>query len=104
VPRRRLTPVRIDWPESTSRPCRVEETPAVSMDENLAVYKDGHLILLNVSAAAVWSRCDGATTFEDIVEDLGHRHDADVALIAEDAWHTVRRLAGLGLIHAESGA
>ena len=93
-------PVRSEWPEATSRPCR-RDVPAVPMDDNLAVYEGGQLILLNVGAAEVWDCCDGATTFADIVADLGRRHDVDSAVIAEDAWHTVRRLTGLGLLEEE---
>jgi len=97
--------VRGQWPESTSRPRRRDDVPAVPMDDNLAVYDgEGLLILLNVAAAAVWQCCDGATTFADIVADLGRRHDGDATVIAQDAWHTVRRLTGLGLIWEESEA
>jgi Coenzyme PQQ synthesis protein D (PqqD) len=96
--------MRSQWPESTARPCRRDDVPAVPMDDNLAVYEGGLLILLNVGAAAVWSRCDGATTFQDIVADLGRRHEVDAGLVAQDAWYTVRQLAGLGLIREGSEA
>ncbi len=70
------------------------------LDDNLALYDDvGQLlILLNVAAAAVWTRCDGAATFEEIVADLASSHAGDVDEITQDAWLTVRRLAELGLV------
>ena len=92
--------MRGEWPERGSRPRRREGSPAVPLDDNLALYDDvGHLlILLNVAAAAVWTRCDGAATFEEIVADLASSHAGDVDEITQDAWLTVRRLAELGLV------
>ena len=84
----------------------------MALDDNLAVY-DGVgqlLILLNVSAAAVWEGCDGSTTFGALVGHLVEAHadddDADAAAaIAADAWQTVRKLAELGLVeNAAPGA
>ena len=42
----------------------------------MALYDDvGQLlILLNTSAAAVWERCDGATTLDDIARELAAAH------------------------------
>ena len=71
------------------------------MDDNLAVYDDvGQLlILLNVAAAEVWQRCDGATTFADLARELAEAHtEESPEAIARDAWQTVRKLADLGLV------
>jgi coenzyme PQQ synthesis protein D (PqqD) len=72
----------------------------VPLDDNVAVYDEvGHLlILLNVGAAAIWERCDGVATFDEIVAGLAASHHGDVDVIAEDAWHTVRKLTELGLV------
>lgn len=92
--------MRSEWPEPTARPRRRDGAQAVPLDDNLALYDgDGQqLILLNTGAAAVWTRCDGVTTFDEIVADLERTHEGDVRLITDDAWHTVRKLAGLGLL------
>ena len=75
------------------------------LDDNLALYDDvGHLlILLNVAAAAVWTRCDGVATFEEIVADLASSHAGDIDEITQDVWLTVRRLAELGLVDELDG-
>ncbi len=56
------------------------------------------LILLNSSAAAVWERCDGATTLNAMVGELVAAHPADAAVIGEDVRQTVGKLAELGLL------
>jgi hypothetical protein len=92
--------VRGEWPERESRPRRRNGSPAVPLDDNLALYDDvGQLlILLNVTAAAVWTRCDGVATFDQIVAGVASSHAGDIDEITEDVWLTVRRLAELGLV------
>ena len=82
-------------------PRRRPGASAVELDDNVAVYDDvGQLlILLNAGAAAVWERCDGATTFADLVGTLTVSHvDESPDAIEQDAWQTVRKLADLGLV------
>ncbi len=69
-----------------ARPRRRAGASSVELDDNLAVYDDvGQLlILLNTSAAAVWERCDGVTTVDDMVRALARAHGADADDIAED--------------------
>ena len=89
-----------EWPERDSRPRRRDGSPAVPLDDNLAVYDDvGQLlIMLNVAAAAIWTRCDGVATFDQIVAGVASSYAGDLDEIAEDVWLTVRRLAELGLV------
>jgi hypothetical protein len=98
--------VQDEWPVAQSRPRRRDGASAVPLDDNLAVYDEvGQLlILLNVGAAAVWERCDGATTFGDIASDLIRAHTGDAEAIAQDAWLTVRKLAEMGLVSDAAGA
>jgi hypothetical protein len=73
----------------------------VELDDNVALYDTAGqlLIMLNSSAAAVWERCDGATTLDEMVGKLAEAHRADDAgAIAEDVRLTVRKLAELGLV------
>jgi len=95
-----------EWPEGGSRPVRREGAAAVELDDNLALYDEvgQFLILLNTSAAAVWERCDGTTTLEEMVGELAEAHGGDDAgAIAEDVRLTVRKLAELGLV-VDAGA
>jgi len=85
---------------------RREGAAAVELDDNLALYDEvgQFLILLNTSAAAVWERCDGTTTLEEMVGELAEAHGGDDAgAIAEDVRLTVRKLAELGLV-VDAGA
>jgi hypothetical protein len=82
-------------------PRRRPGAAGVQLDDNLAVYDDvGQLlILLNAGAAAVWERCDGTTSFGDLVADLARAHSGESpSAIEEDAWRTVRQLAEMGLV------
>ena len=83
-----------------SLPTRRAGVSAVELDDNVAVYDDvGQLlILLNTSAAAVWERCDGRTTIDDMVRALAEEHGAHVEDIAEDVRRTVVKLSELGLV------
>ena len=89
-----------DWPHGESVPLRREGAAAVELDDNVALYDElGQLlILLNTSAAAVWERCDGATTLHAMVRELVAAHPADAAVIGEDVRQTVGKLAELGLL------
>jgi len=55
-------------------------------------------VLLNVSAAAVWSAIDGVRTVADIVALLAVRFGADAAAIEADVSATVVRLRDLCLL------
>ena len=89
-----------DWPRGESVPVRRDGAAAVELDDNVALYDElGQLlILLNTSAAAVWERCDGATTLNAMVRELVAAHAADAAVIGEDVRQTVAKLAELGLL------
>ncbi len=92
--------MRSEWPDDGARPVQREGASAVELDDNLALYDEvGQLlILLNTSAAAVWERCDGTTTLDDMVRALAEAYPADPAVIREDVRQTVRKLAELGLV------
>ncbi len=93
--------MRAEWPEGASRPLRRAGASAVPLDDNLALYDTAGqlLIMLNSSAAAVWERCDGATTLDDWGGELAETPGGDDAGdIAEDVRLTVRKLAELGLV------
>lgn len=93
--------MRADWPEACSVPRRRPRASAVELDDNVAVYDDvGQLlILLNAGAAEVWERCDGATTFAEMVGTVAQAHaEQSSDVIERDVWQTVRKLADLGLV------
>ena len=90
-----------DWVHGEVRPVRRDSAGGVHLDDNVALYDEvGQLlIMLNSSAAAVWERCDGTRTLDEIVGELAEAHaDDDAGAIAEDVWLTVRKLAELGLV------
>ncbi len=89
-----------DWPRGESVPLRRHGTAAVELDDNVALYDElaQLLILLNSSAAAVWERCDGATTLNAMVRELAAAHPADADVIEEDVRQTAGKLAELGLL------
>ena len=90
-----------EWPDGCSRPVRRDSAGGVELDDNVALYDEAGqlLIMLNSSAAAVWERCDGATTLDEMVGELAEAHGGDDAgVIAEDVRLTVRKLAELGLV------
>jgi hypothetical protein len=92
--------VHDEWPHEWSVPVRREGASAVPLDDNIALYDEvGQLlILLNVSAGAVWELCDGTTTVDDMVRRLAAAHPDDARVIGEDVRQTVRKLADLGLV------
>jgi hypothetical protein len=92
--------MRTEWPEPGSLPVRRAGAEGVELDDNLALYDEvGQLmILLNTSAAAVWERCDGTTTIDDMVRQLAEAHAAEAGDVCEDVRLTVRKLADLGLV------
>jgi hypothetical protein len=93
--------VDAEWPDRNSVPRRRPGSAGVELDDNLAVYDDvgQHLILLNAGAAAVWERCDGTTSFRDLVAGLTRAHSGESpSAIEEDVWRTVRQLAEMGLV------
>ena len=72
----------------------------MELDDNVALYDEvGQLlILLNTSAAAVWERCDGTTTIDDMVRALAAVYPANAADIDQDVRQTVAKLTELGLV------
>ena len=95
-----------EWRDGQSRPARRAGAAAVELDDNVALYDEvGQLlILLNTSAAAVWERCDGTTTLDDIGRELAAAYPDDAGLIGEDVRQTVGKLAELGLVVDAAGA
>jgi Coenzyme PQQ synthesis protein D (PqqD) len=73
---------------------------AVCFDDRTAIYDDraGALIMFNPSCSALWRRCSGRNTLDQIVADIAAAHDGDEARVRTDVWLTLRKLAVLGLI------
>jgi len=59
-------------------------------------------VLLNVSAAAVWSMIDGVRTVAEIADVLADRFGADRGAVAADVARAVARFRELGLLQDES--
>jgi hypothetical protein len=72
----------------------------MSVDEKTVVYdEDAHtMLVLNTSAGAVWSLCDGSRSVSAIVEELAGLHGTERDVIADDVWDTVEKLVVLGVL------
>lgn len=88
------------WPRPNSMPAARPDMATVPLEESVALYDDvGHaLVMLNASASAVWSACNGKSSFEEIVRDLAAVHDVSPDAIREDVWRTLHELASIGLV------
>ena len=88
------------WPTSESTPSARADITTVRVDDLVAFYDDTGrtLVMLNPSAWAIWEACDGARTFDDVVRQLSEQHNASEETLRVDVWHTLRRLAAMGLI------
>jgi len=64
---------------------RRDSAGGVELDDNVAIYDTPGqlLIMLNSSAAAVWERCDGATTLDEMVGELVEAHGGNVRFESE---------------------
>lgn len=89
-----------NWPDGDALPRARAQVAVVKVDRDLALYDElGHmLIMLNSSAAALWERCDGKSTFESVVGDLARSHSASSVVVRSDARSTLQKLASLGLV------
>ena len=76
-------------------------------DHALAVEVTGELVLvdgwrsawvLNPSAAAIWQRIDGHSSWTEIAVDLSEKFAAEVEVVLTDVLATARRLGELGLL------
>jgi pyrroloquinoline quinone biosynthesis protein D len=53
---------------------------------------------LDEVGSAVWSRCDGSRTEEEIIASVGEEFDVDPATIGADVRSFLKELSGLGLL------
>lgn len=69
-------------------------------DGQVAMYdpEGARLVVLNESAAAFWTECDGVHDLGAIVDRLGRRFSAVPGDIVLDVWATFLHLAELGLV------
>jgi coenzyme PQQ synthesis protein D (PqqD) len=88
------------WPLPHSVPTIRDGVTTVWLEENVGLYDQlGHaLMVLNASASAIWGRCDGSMSFDDMVADLARHTCGDAGAIRDDVWRTLRMLADHGLL------
>jgi hypothetical protein len=88
------------WPDSRSVPISSERVSAVELDESTGLYDEAShaLAILNPTATAVWRRCDGEKTFDEIVEEIALEYGIGAHFVREDVEQTLRKLAELGLV------
>ena len=59
---------------------------------------DPRVIVLNQTASDVWTRCDGTSTLEEIVEMLAGAYGVEAAAIRSDVNATVERFLAEGFL------
>lgn len=107
VPAPRAGPASAPAPGSiaatSARPLAVRRETAVDLDGSTGLYDESgqRLIVLNTTATAVWSRCDGHLDVAGIAAELAAAHAVDPAVVRADVEATVAQLAVLGLVVTE---
>jgi hypothetical protein len=83
-----------------ARFARRDDVEWIELDHEVVVHDRGseQLHLLNVSAAAVWLRCDGTSTASDVVRDLRERYTHVPASFESDVLHILGRLRDARLV------
>ena len=61
---------------------------------------NGKIHVLNATAGSILERCDGATSIDQIAQDLATRTGADRATVSRDVASICERFQSLGLITA----
>ncbi|HED12751.1 MAG TPA: PqqD family peptide modification chaperone [Gammaproteobacteria bacterium] len=54
---------------------------------------------LNISAAMIWTLCDGERTVDELVSDLAFEYDQKVDEVHEDVFTAIKKLVGDNLLH-----
>ena len=87
-------------PDLAFVPVARDHAATVAVDGTTVIYDeiDHRMLVLNDSAGAIWSRCDGTQPVGDIATVLAEGHGADLDTVRLDALRTVVMLADLGLV------
>ncbi len=84
----------------SARPTAREGIRELSIDDHVVLYdpitRRAHL--LNASAAAIWSRCNGDEDLDQIARHLAERFDAPFAAVRADVQSTVDRFVEVDLL------
>jgi hypothetical protein len=89
---------------TADRPAQVEGAEAVPAGDGVVVYGAGALHTLNAGAAAIWSRCTGGSTVDEIVADLAATYAVPVDAMRDDVVSTLAGLRERGLLAGEDRA
>ena len=91
----------IDWTDKT--PQSVGEAWKRRSGDEIAVYHDESLHMLNASALAIWELCDGSTVAAEMAKAIAEVTGMDVANADVDVRHALDDLYGIGLITIKEG-
>ncbi len=86
--------------EGHDRPRRDDDFLQEVFDDEVLLYRpsDGATCALNLTAALVWSQCDGESTADEIVERLAAAYPEQSAEISADVRTTITELRSLGVL------
>ena len=81
--------------------CRAE-VAGIDIAGETVLYDEesGALHLLNPTAAAVWSRCDGTAAIDTVVDEISRAYSVEPVAIRADVIGLVRNFAEQGLLEA----
>jgi Coenzyme PQQ synthesis protein D (PqqD) len=87
-------------------PARHEATEVAEFETELVVFevRSGQVHLLGPLASLVFDSCDGTTTIESLVQEIGAWSDDDAATIAAAVGATLTDLTRLGLLAGTEAA
>jgi hypothetical protein len=81
-------------------PAICQHASSVQVEDTTFVYDERlhTMMVLNPTAAAIWSGCDGERTIERLADDLSVAFGEDLGRVRDDVMATVAKLADLGLV------
>ena len=87
-------------PDGQAVPLVRPDVSSVTLRDGTALYDERAqaLVMLNASASAVFERCGGSSTVDEIVRDIAGRHVAEESEVRDDVWRTLHKLAEMGLV------
>jgi len=90
----------------TSKPSRSPDITFQSMPPEtiLLNLESGYYYSANALGSAIWQRCDGETTTEQLIRTLHPQYEVSIEQLRRDVVEYIERLADEGLLLVDSDA
>jgi aspartate-semialdehyde dehydrogenase len=91
--------------DDASVPVICSHASSVQVEDRNFVYDERQhtIMVLNPTAAAIWSLCDGTRKIAELAEDLAGAFEMDIGRVRSDLVATVAKLVELGLMRIATG-